>query len=180
MTDELRVLQDVSTKLDAAGIGYMLTGSMAMQYYAQPRMTRDLDLVVALQENDVDTIVALFEVDYYVHREDVRESIRRRSMFNLIHNETIVKVDCIVRKDEPYRREEFGRRRRIAANGFETWIASKEDLILSKLSWARDSFSEMQFRDIRNLMQTGFDQAYVERWVADLDLTAVFDACRHA
>jgi len=46
MQNELDVLRDVSRRLESAGIAYMLTGSMAMNYYAQPRMTRDIDLVL--------------------------------------------------------------------------------------------------------------------------------------
>ncbi len=47
-TPELLALQDVCRRLDDAGIAYMLTGSLAMSYYARPRMTRDIDLVIAL------------------------------------------------------------------------------------------------------------------------------------
>jgi hypothetical protein len=67
--NELDIVRDVSARLDGAGIGYMLTGSMAMNYYAQPRMTRDIDLVVALRPGDTDRVVRLFTPDYYVSRE---------------------------------------------------------------------------------------------------------------
>ena len=64
MQNELDIVRDVSQRLDGAGLAYMLTGSMAMNYYAQPRMTRDIDLVIALAARDVDTIVRLFHPDY--------------------------------------------------------------------------------------------------------------------
>jgi hypothetical protein len=73
-------------------------------------------------------------------------------MFNLIHNQSVIKVDFVVLKAEPYRQEEFARRRAVTVSGFQTWIVSREDLILSKLYWARDSRSEMQLRDVRNLL----------------------------
>lgn len=38
----------VVERLEAAGIEYMLTGSVAMAWYAQPRQTRDIDIVVEL------------------------------------------------------------------------------------------------------------------------------------
>ena len=63
MQNELDIVRDVSARLDAATIGYMLTGSMAMNYYAQPRMTRDIDLVVALRSADAARIVELFSTD---------------------------------------------------------------------------------------------------------------------
>jgi len=73
-------------------------------------------------------------------------------MFNLLHLESVVKVDMIVRKDSEYRRTEFERRRRIELDAFSLWIVSKEDLILSKLAWAKPSGSELQLRDVRNLL----------------------------
>jgi hypothetical protein len=159
---ELDILCDVSQRLDSAGIAFMLTGSVAMNHYAQPRMTRDIDLVVALNEADTDIIVNLFAPDYYVDAKAVARAIARRSMFNLIHNDSIIKVDCIVLKTDPYRQEEFARRRQITLNDFQTWIVSREDLILSKLYWAKDSKSEMQLRDVRNLLVSDCDRDYLK------------------
>jgi hypothetical protein len=170
MQNELDIVRDVSQRLDRAGIGYMLTGSMAMNYYAQPRMTRDIDIVVALAPADAEKIVDLFHPDYYVSAEAVRDSIRSESIFNLIHNESVIKVDCIVRKNTPYRHAEFNRRQQIKIDNFSTWIASKEDLIISKLFWAKDSGSETQLRDVKNLVTTGCDASYIEHWTRELGL----------
>jgi len=154
MTAELDVLRDVSGRLQGAGIPYMLTGSLAMSYYAEPRMTRDIDLVVELGRRDVERVVSLFAPDYYLSAEAVSEAIRNASMFNLVHVESVVKVDLVIRKDSAYRKHEFTRRREIEVDGFKTWVASREDLILSKLHWAKDSRSEMQLQDVRNLLAT--------------------------
>ena len=180
MTDELYVLRDVTSRLERSGIPYMLTGSMAMYYYAVPRMTRDIDLVIEITASDAQRLVELFARDYYIHEEDVRESVRRSSMFNIIHNARIVKVDCIVRKDTSFRKLEFARRERMDANGFTVWIVSKEDLILSKLDWARESHSEVQLRDIRQLLKTGFDRDYLENWIHELDLKAAYELALNA
>ena len=171
MQNELDIVRDVSQRLDTAGIGYMLTGSMAMNFYAQPRMTRDIDVVVALRPIDAERMVKLFSPDYYVSREAVDSSIAQQSLFNLIHNESVIKVDCIVRKQNEYRLNEFNRRQRIKIQDFETWIVSKEDLILSKLFWVKDSHSELQLRDVKNLTSTGCDRDYIERWTDALGLT---------
>ena len=170
MQNELDIVRDVSQRLDGAGIGYMLTGSMAMNYYAQPRMTRDIDVVVALRPVDAERVVKLFSPEYYISREAVDSSIAQQSLFNLIHNESVIKVDCIVRKQNEYRLNEFNRRQRIKIQDFETWIVSKDDLILSKLFWAKDSHSELQLRDVTNLVATGCDRAYIERWTDGLGL----------
>src|ERR1044072_5859668 len=105
MKTELDVLRDVTQRLESGGIAFMLTGSMAMNYYAQPRMTRDIDLVVELASDQIDVLISTFETDYYVDRHAVARAIAERSMFNLIHNETIIKLDCIVLKRHEYRQE---------------------------------------------------------------------------
>ena len=61
MSEELEVLRTVAARLDQAGIAYMLTGSMALNYYAVPRMTRDIDLVVELEPGDAERLVRLFQ-----------------------------------------------------------------------------------------------------------------------
>jgi len=177
--NELDIVREVSTRLDGAGIGYMLTGSMAMNYYALPRMTRDIDLVVALQPGHAERVVRLFSPDYYVSREAVDSAIANHSLFNLVHNESVIKVDCIVRKQDAYRLAEFDRRQRIRIEDFETWIVSKEDLILSKLFWAKDSHSELQLRDVKNLLSAGCDRAYVERWTRELDPVNLWQEVSH-
>jgi hypothetical protein len=174
MWNELDVVRDVSNRLNAAGLEFMLTGSMAMNYYAQPRMTRDIDLVIALTASNAWEISTIFAPDYYVSTEAVRDAITRESMFNLIHEDSITKVDFIVRKHSPYRLEEFGRRKRIEIEDFTTWIVSKEDLIISKLDWAKDTRSNQQFGDIRNLLSTGCDLNYIAHWTEILGLGSLW------
>lgn len=174
MWNELDVVRDVSQRLDSAGIAYMLTGAMAMNYYAQPRMTRDIDLVVALEQADAPRIAGLFSPEYHVSPEAVSDAITRRFMFNAIHEDSVIKVDFIVRKESPYRLAEFERRQRIIIEDFATWIVSKEDLIISKLDWARDFRSTQQLGDIRNLASTGCDLEYVEHWTNVLRLSTLW------
>jgi len=172
---ELQVLQDVCGTLEKAGIAYMLTGSMAMSYYAQPRMTRDIDLVVEAEPAQAEALATAFAQDYYVPREHMEESIRTRGRFNLLHLDSVVKVDMIVRKDERYRRVEFERRSRVKRPGFEAWIASKEDLILSKLIWAREGGSGQQLRDTRNLLDSGADLEYLRDWAPRLGVSPLLE-----
>ena len=96
---ELDVLRDVSRRLESVGISFMLTGSVAMSYYSQPRMTRDIDLVVSLNEAQTEEFFRLFERAYYFDRKIVAHAISRHSMFNLIHNDAVIKVDCVSTKN---------------------------------------------------------------------------------
>ena len=133
MSDELDVLKAVAAELEVAGIPYMVTGSMATNFYTVPRMTRDIDLVIELFERDVDRITRLFQQDYYIDRDMVERAVREHAMFNMIHNALVVKVDCVVRKETEYRREEFARRRAVSIAGQRVFIVSPE--ISSSPSW---------------------------------------------
>ena len=177
MTNEIEILGDVAQKLGLAGIAYMLTGSMAMSHYAIPRFTRDIDLIVQLKTEDADKIHAIFSEQYYLSRPAVSNAISRESMFNLIHFQYSIKVDFVVLKSSEYRQVEFARKQRAKMNGFMVWIVSKEDLILSKLLWAKDSHSEMQLNDVKNLMATDYDVAYIRQWTQALNLQSLFEEC---
>jgi hypothetical protein len=179
MKNEIDVIRDLASRLERGGNNYMLTGSFAMNYYALPRMTRDIDIVVALEQRDVDALIALFSPDYYVARESVVRAIARESVFNLIHQETIIKVDFIIRKSGDYRQLEFERRKCVTIQDFTTWIVSKEDLIISKLAWAKSARSEQQIRDVRNLLATGYDADYINVWTSRLGLDDLWQECLH-
>lgn len=171
MTEELQLLRDVVGRLDAAGIEYMLTGSVALNCYAQPRMTRDIDLVVAFHLKDAEHIQEILGQDFYVSEHAAREAVAHQGSFNAIHQTTLIKVDFMVRKQEDYRLHEFARRQRLKLSDFEVWVVSKEDLILSKLHWALESRSERQLSDVENLIATGCDTCYLRTWSAALNLT---------
>lgn len=175
MNEEVDLLKTVAARLTSAGIQYMMTGSMAQAFYTAPRTTRDIDVVVQLLPADIDTITLLFQDDFYIDKENVHQAVAGQGMFNIIHNATIIKVDIIIRKNDEYRVEEFSRRQTIDIEGTPVTIVAPEDLILSKLVWAQPSQSELQCRDVRQLMLTvkKLDSAYLEKWsitlgVADL------------
>lgn len=171
--ENLELLKDLTQRLEQAGIPYMVTGSMALTFYSIPRMTRDIDLVVAIEPRDADGIVELLEKDYYVSDEAVAEAIAHRASFNVIHYEGVAKADLMVRRDTEYRRTEFERRRQLPLGDAIAWVVAPEDLILSKLDWARDSRSEHQLADVRNLLRSDLplDREYLELWANRLGLS---------
>lgn len=176
LSEELEVLKIVAGRLAQAGIPYMVTGSIAMNHYAVPRMTRDIDLVAELSAADADRVGDLFEDEFYVDRGAVRHAVETRSVFNMIHAALVVKVDVVVRKETEYRRTEFARRRRVAIEGQELFLVAPEDLILSKLEWARESRSATQLADVRNLVESvvDLDRAYLADWTSRLGLDALY------
>ncbi len=177
MGEELDVLKTVVTKLDKAKIPYMITGSIASNFYSIPRMTRDIDMIVEIKLSDTKKVYELFKEDFYIDEEQVITAVKEQGMFNVIHNEAIVKVDFIVRKNSEYRKLEFSRRKYFDFEGMKIAIVSPEDLVISKLFWAKESHSEMQIKDIKNLMASveNLDYNYIKKWVKELGIENIFN-----
>lgn len=177
MTTELEVLKIVVKRLELADIRYMVSGSVAANFYTTPRMTRDIDIVIEVEENDIEKLCSIFSDDFYIDADSVKAAVRDKHMFNIIHNESIVKVDFIIKKDTEYRRLEFARRQSIVFEDMKIDITSPEDLVISKLYWAKDSLSEMQLKDVGNLLITlhNVDRDYIEKWVSNLGLDKAYN-----
>lgn len=177
MSDELHVLKTVTQRLEKAQIPYMLTGSMSANIYTKPRMTRDIDIVIELEKPHVKGLINVFKEDFYIDADSIQEAITRKGMFNIIDNSSLVKIDFIVRKNEPYRKAEFERRRQIKMDGLSLWIVSAEDLIISKLFWAKDSHSEQQLSDVKNILKSvpAIDQVYLKKWILNLNLEKIYE-----
>ncbi|MFH1360458.1 MAG: hypothetical protein ABIJ41_05400 [Candidatus Omnitrophota bacterium] len=181
MNEELKTLKIVAQCLEKANIPYMVSGSIAANYYTLPRMTRDIDIVIELKENAVDPFIAIFKDDFYVDDEMVRREVFNKGIFNLIHKEYVVKIDFIIRKESAFQTSVFNRKIRASFQGHELWLISAEDLILAKLLWAKDSRSEMQLKDVKNLLNTGqnLDRSYIEEWLNKLQLKDMFHKATH-
>jgi len=172
MNDQINFLKMIATRLDSAGIPYMLTGSVAMSLYAEPRMTRDIDLVIECNDNSVSKIVSLFKDDCYISHEAVHDAVFQHGMFNIIHLESIMKADFIVKKDSDFRHVEFDRKNKIEIDGREFSVVTAEDLFLSKLMWWKESDSPMQQSDLNLLKSHGdlLNWSYILKWAERLHL----------
>ena len=168
------LLARLVAKLDAASVPYMLTGSYASSAHSIPRATRDIDIVIFPNRQQLDAFLAsLSPSDYHVDSEDAVEALKRRSQFNVIDYATGWKVDFIVPPFTDFNIEEFERRRTLDLGGFSIHIASAEDIIVAKMLWARSGESALQIRDAATVVSaqaSKLDRVYVERWVRRLRL----------
>lgn len=178
LLNEFDILKDVSDKLEKLKLPFMLTGSLAMSHYTEPRMTRDLDIVIQIPSSAINSFCAEFNKDYYLTEEAISDAVKTMFIFNIIHLQSNVKVDFIVRKNSEFRLNEFERRIKISFGEFETWIVSKEDLIISKIEWIKMSDSDLQKRDVKNLLKSGYDADYLLYWLKRLDLLEVYEKLR--
>jgi len=173
-------LQRVAHILDGAGVPYMLTGSLAAAYYATPRATQDIDVVIETQLEGIEQLVQGFlDAGLYVDGEAALDAWRTHGQFNAIDPESGWKVDLIVRKDRSFSRTEFERRERADLLGIEVSLASLEDILIAKLEWARMGDSELQRGDVVRLLERSgnqLDHAYVEKWIAELELQVEWES----
>ena len=172
MHQELKIFRDVIKKLNKNNIPYMVSGSVAMNYYSIPRMTRDIDIVIEI--NDIEGFYNTFNEEYYINKETIREAVKDKFMFNIIHLKEVIKIDFIIKKDTEYRKTEFKRRRQIKIDGLEVFIVSIEDLLISKLLWSRESRSDLQINDVRNLLKEKIDLQYLAKWMERLNILDYF------
>lgn len=175
--DQESVLKDVTERFERLKIPYMLSGSMAMVCYAMMRMTNDIDIVIEAKAEDAEKIIKEFETDYYIPQDRIRDAISRKFMFNLLHSTKIVKVDCVLRKDNEFQKLAFSNRKKITFTNFDVWTIRRDDLILSKLNRAKTTRSEMQMRDVASIIRNGYDEEYVDFWAAKLGTKDLLKEC---
>lgn len=171
----------VTNLLDSLEVPYVIGGSVASMAHGVIRSTMDVDIVADLQPEHVAPLLRALSSAFYVDEPSLRQAIERRGSFNLIHLETMVKVDVFLPQDRPFDKQQLARRipERISPDDPKAlWILTAEDTVLAKLDWFRlgGEVSERQWRDILGLLKTqgeALDIAYLRRWAAELDVVGL-------
>ena len=168
------LLAGIGQRLEAAGIPYMVTGSVASSFHGEPRATRNIDIVVDPTASSLDAFIGSLTPDQFsVDSEAARTALVERSQFNVIEMPSGWKVDLLIRKNRPFSVEELARRQPAEVLGSPTFVASAEDVVIAKLEWAKAGESERQLRDVAAILAVsgdGLDYPYIERWVSALGL----------
>jgi hypothetical protein len=171
--------RDVLDRLERAGIGYYITGSEALSVWAEPRQTLDIDIVTDLPVSRYDAVVRpAFDDAYLVNDLIVVEG---RGYGSVIHRTDVRKADLIMRRDDPWGRSAFERRRLVDDPVLgATWFISPEDLVLAKLSWSDGGASERQVRDSASVVriQPTLDWAYIDRYAGVLGIRDLVELVR--
>ena len=174
--EPVEVTLKVTDVFEKLSIPYLISGSLARTLYGMIRTTQDSDIVAEMRLEHLQLFVSALQGEFYMDEELIAESIQRNSSFNIIHRETMFKVDVFIPRPRPFLQSQLARAHRQTFN-FETEVganfASPEDTILSKLEWYRmgGEVSEHQWRDILGVLKTRageLDLDYLRKWANEL------------
>jgi hypothetical protein len=177
------LLRQVIDALEAAGVDYMLTGSLASSLQGEPRSTHDIDLVVAVAppgDEFAEQLAAAFPSPaFHLDKESVKAAVSARGSFNLIDTSEGNKVDFWILTDEPFDRCRFDRKYVEEFAGTALRVSRAEDTILMKLKWAEMSGgSEKQFVDalrVYEIQHQTLEHSYLEKWAQSLGVEALLE-----
>jgi hypothetical protein len=181
--EPIEVTLVVTGVFERLGVPYLIGGSLASSLYGMVRTTQDSDIIAEMRPEHIPPFVSALEADFYIDQEMIAESIPRNSSFNIIHRETMFKVDVFIPRPRPFLQSQLARTRRqtfslgktVGAN-----FASLEDTILSKLEWYRmgGEVSDQQWRDILGMLKTksgDIDLEYLDHWSEELNVNDLLE-----
>lgn len=177
-SEQTQVNLAVVRAFEALRIPYFLAGSMASSIHGIYRATADADFVAAVRPEHAEPLARLLQPAFYASVEAMRVAAVSGRSFNVIHLDTMLKVDIFVARAEPFQMMQM-RRRVLQATGPDGrttfYVASAEDTVLAKLQWYRDSggVSDRQWNDVLGVIKVqgpALDRAYLAEWARELGL----------
>jgi len=181
--EPVEVTLKVTGVLEKLGVPYLIGDSLASTLYGMVRTTQDSDIVAEMRLEHLQPFVAALQGEFYVDDEMIAESIQRNSSFNIIHRETMFKVDVFIPRPRPFLQSQLARAQKQTFT-FETEVSAKfaspEDTILSKLEWHRmgGEVSDRQWRDVLGVLKTRAGELnldYLREWAAQLKVSDLLE-----
>jgi hypothetical protein len=171
MRTEREFLVDVLARLNSAKVDYMLTGSMASNFWGTPRTTHDLDFVLLLEPSQAPQLIAAFDSGFFIQDRSVRSAFEPPYQFNVLDEQSALKADFWLLHENPFEQSAFKRRLSVDLFGTPAWIATAEDVILHKLYWNRITPSQRQLQDAAGIFVVqadSLDKQYLAHWAKSL------------
>jgi len=182
LPETIRITLEIADVFDRLKIPYLIGGSFASAIYGHSRATVDADFIADIQPDQIHDLTLALRDEFYIDPDMILDSIIHQSTFNLIHMDTMFKIDVFILKDRPFEINEM--RRRILQNigdepSQEAYFATAEDLILAKLDWfkAGGGISERQWKDVQGILRLQKDRLdldYLKKWSVEMGLADLF------
>jgi hypothetical protein len=173
MNETREALETLVTVFKDLDIPYRIVGSVASSTQGMMRATLAVDMVAALGVKHISQLGVQLKSQYHADEELMREAVTRGSSFNLIHLETMIKIDVFLLGKRPYDRVSFARERLETIDDLVLSFKTSEDIILGKLEWfaQTDKTSERQWKDVIGLLKvqgSSLEFEYLRRWAKEL------------
>lgn len=184
MADQLSAaLAPVIVVMDSLSIPYYIGGSVATMTHGEKRETSDVDIVADLKAEQIESFVEQLGAAYYADDQMIRRDVRGKRSFNIIHLETMYKVDVFPLKLRAYDNEALSRRQKDSVPSeppIEAYVAQPEDIVLAKLEWFRagGETSDRQWRDILGVLKLqcfDIDFEYMEKWAREINVSDLLE-----
>jgi len=183
--DIVEIALGVIRVFENLGIEYYIGGSLASSAFGIARATMDIDIAADIKQGQAPILEERFQADFYVDREMIERAIREKSSFNIVHLETMFKIDIFVLSDEPYDKQAMVRRLRRALTedgAHQADFSAPEDIILRKLLWYQSGgkISDRQWDDVLGVIKVQgeeLDTGYLVLWAERL---GIFDLLQKA
>jgi hypothetical protein len=179
LPDIIEVTLKVVKIFEKLGIAYHIGGSLASSAFGIARSTLDVDIIADIKPEQTSDVTENLREEFYVDSEMILTAIQKQSSFNLIHLDTLFKVDIFPLKNHPYDQQAFSRRLQKPisedASG-QLFFATPEDIILHKLNWykAGEEVSDSQWNDVLGVLKVQGDQldmTYLNQWAKELSVS---------
>jgi hypothetical protein len=173
--------EEITRRLEQAGLDYCIVGGLASIAYGRPRLTLDADLVVAVNPARIASLIEAFPAeDFYLPPEEVLQAEAQRDSrghFNIIHQHSALRADCYLPGRSVLARWELAHRQRLPLGSGQAWFAPPESVIVHKLVFHREGGSEKHLEDIRGiLVGTQVDRKIIADWIDQLGLAESWSA----
>jgi hypothetical protein len=187
LSEPLLVVARLARAFDDLAIRYVVGGSLASSLHGVPRATQDVDLVAEIGLPHVEALTNALAGEFYIDAGMIRDAIRSRASFNVVHFATMFKADIFIAQDDAWTHAEMSRARTEELDTPEGKVtvhfASAEDTLLHKLVWYKrgNEVSDRQWGDIVGVLKVqadSLDREYLDRWARLLNVSDLLDRAR--
>jgi hypothetical protein len=181
--EPLEVTLKVTEVFEKLGVPYLIGGSLASTLYGMVRTTQDADIIAEMRLEHLPLFLSALQEEFYMDEEMIIHAIQNNASFNIIHRESMFKVDVFIPRPRPFLQSQLVRAQPQTFE-FESKLSAKfaspEDTILAKLEWYRwgGEVSERQWRDILGVLKTcagKLDMEYLRKWADELNISDLLE-----
>ena len=176
--NELNVALEIIRALKSHHVEFMVTGSLASNYWGRPRSTQDVDVVLRAEHLDLSAFLAALGPEYRSDRQLQFETITATQRYVITHVPTQFKAELFALSDDPFDQSRFQRRTEGVFEDMSIPFSTPEDTVVQKLRWLKGSGTQKHREDLRSVLavqKDNLDWDYVRRWTGQHSTNELLD-----